>query len=215
MHINAVLSSANMHQFRRRSTADKRPSRSDRALSGLTGLVTDRKNSVSSSVADIDGDFSDEREDFKGPLGLNLLHSVPEPLVDLIFIHGLGGGSRKTWSKSPDPYHYWPKEWLSRDPEFSCVRVHSFGYKADWAERKSSFLNIQDFSLALLGEIQCSPEIRRSDVRPLTIPQLILLWLINHRRELFLSRTAWVGSSQKRYVTLGLRRLVGILDRIQ
>lgn len=109
---------------------------------------------------------SSENLDAKGPLGLNLLHSVPEPLVDFIFIHGLGGGSRKTWSKIPDPNHYWPKEWLSQDPEFRCARIHSFGYKTDWAERKSSFLNIHDFSLALLGEIQCNPDIRRSKVRP-------------------------------------------------
>ncbi|PKY00544.1 hypothetical protein P168DRAFT_260038 [Aspergillus campestris IBT 28561] len=152
-----------IEKFRRRSTADKRTSRSDRAWSGLSGLTIDGKGNTSSDVTDVDVDFSGEYQDFKGPLGLSLLHNVPEPVVDFIFIHGLGGGSRKTWSKSPDPYHYWPKEWLSRDPEFSSVRVHSFGYKADWAERKSSFLNIQDFSLALLGEIQCSPEIRRSN----------------------------------------------------
>ena len=159
-----LLPLANMHQFRRRAAADKRHSRSYRASGGLSGLTIDGKGSISSSVTNIDVDFSNGDQGFKGPLGLNLLHSVPEPLVDFIFIHGLGGGSRKTWSKSPDPYHYWPKEWLSRDPEFSCARVHSFGYKADWAERSPSFLNTHDFSLALLGEIQCSPEIRRSNV---------------------------------------------------
>ncbi|GCB26005.1 hypothetical protein AAWM_08890 [Aspergillus awamori] len=107
---------------------------------------------------------SNESEDLKGPLGLQLLRTVPEPLVDFIFIHGLGGGSRKTWSKSPDPYHYWPKEWLSQDPEFDKVRTYSFGYKADWAETTASVLNIYDFALSLLGEIQCNPDIRRSNV---------------------------------------------------
>ena len=148
-----------MNQFRRRSSAEESFGRLERALSGLTIY---RKGS---GPTDADGTIASENEDFKGPLGLNLLHTVPEPLIDFIFIHGLGGGSRKTWSKTPDPYHYWPKEWISRDPEFSCVRVHSFGYKADWAERKPNFLNIHDFSLALLGEIQCNPDIRRSKVR--------------------------------------------------
>lgn len=93
-----------------------------------------------------------------------MLRDVTEPLIDFVFVHGLGGGSRKTWSFSPNQYHYWPKEWLSQDPEFSCVRIHSFGYKADWSERKESLLDIHDFALSLLGELEHSPDIRRSKV---------------------------------------------------
>ncbi|GLA18491.1 hypothetical protein AnigIFM62618_006139 [Aspergillus niger] len=152
-----------MDRFRRRSTAEESFGRLERRLSGLT--IT-RKGSVAYGPTETDEDLLVEDEDTKGPLGLNLLHTVPEPHIDFIFIHGLGGGSRKTWSKTTDPYHFWPKEWLSRDPEFGHVRVHSFGYKADWAEKKSNHLNIHDFSLSLLGEMQCSPEIRRSNVRP-------------------------------------------------
>ncbi|EEQ31296.1 conserved hypothetical protein [Microsporum canis CBS 113480] len=79
-------------------------------------------------------------EEIKGHLGLNLLRDVSESLVDFIFVHGLGGGSRKTWSLSPDPKHYWPREWLKQEPEFRHVRIHSFGYKADWAETKIVFI---------------------------------------------------------------------------
>ena len=107
-------------------------------------------------------------ESLKGALGLNLLRDVPEPLVDFIFVHGLGGGSRKTWSKSSNQYHYWPKEWLSQDPDFGCVRVWSFGYKADWNERKENVLEIHDFALALLGEIDNAPDIRRTQVSKLS-----------------------------------------------
>jgi len=89
---------------------------------------------------------------------------VTEPFIEFIFVHGLGGGSRKTWSKSSNQYHYWPKEWLSQDPEFGCVRIWSFGYKADWNERKENVLEIHDFALALLGEIENAPDIRRSRV---------------------------------------------------
>lgn len=102
--------------------------------------------------------------DIKGPLGLNLLRDVPEPLIDFIFVHGLGGGSRKTWSLSADPKYYWPKEWLPQDPNFRFVRIHSFGYKADWDERKESTLTVHDFARSLLGEIRCSPEIRGNKV---------------------------------------------------
>ena len=94
-----------------------------------------------------------------GPLGLNLLHTPSAPFIEFIFVHGLKGGSRKTWSKTSDPYHFWPKEWLARDPEFKNVRIHSFGYNSDWGDRKDSELNIHDFGKSLLAEIINSPEI--------------------------------------------------------
>jgi pimeloyl-ACP methyl ester carboxylesterase len=94
-----------------------------------------------------------------------MISSVPEPLADFIFVHGLGGGSRKTWVKSKKDGQYWPKEWLAKDPNFQSVRLHSFGYKADWQERKDSILDIQDFALSLLGEMQDNPGIRKTSTR--------------------------------------------------
>ncbi|KAF3482709.1 uncharacterized protein GIQ15_02033 [Arthroderma uncinatum] len=108
---------------------------------------------------------NEKPEAIKGPLRLNLLRDVPEPLVDFVFVHGLGGGSRKTWSFSPDPKHYWPKEWLKDDPEFRQVRIHSFGYEADWASIGENVLNIHDFGLSLLREIEGNPNIRRSKTK--------------------------------------------------
>ena len=107
-------------------------------------------------------------------------------------MHGLGGGSRKTWSKSSNQYHYWPKEWLSQDPEFGCVRIWSFGYRADWNERKETVLEIHDFALALLGEIENAPNIRRSKV---SIPLEFYPWEILHfgRQRLCLSPTVWAA----------------------
>ena len=107
---------------------------------------------------------SNPSDDFKGPLGLNLLHSPSECLVDFVFVHGLGGGSRKTWSKTADPYHYWPKEWLPRDAGFQACRIYSFGYVADWSDKKDSVLAIADFAHSLLGEIKDCPEIRKTNV---------------------------------------------------
>jgi hypothetical protein len=106
-------------------------------------------------------EYAHSGTDVKGPLGLNLLHTVTEPLIDFIFVHGLGGGSRRTWSTSQ---HYWPKEWLPQDSNFRSVRIHSFGYKADWGERRESVLNIHDFARSLLEGIHCNPDIRRSQV---------------------------------------------------
>jgi hypothetical protein len=99
--------------------------------------------------------------DVVGPYGLSLLYAPPIPLVEFIFVHGLRGGSRKTWSKTKDPLSYWPKEWLPTDPEFKHVRIFSFGYNSDWGERKDSVLNISDFGKYLLSEITNSPDIQK------------------------------------------------------
>jgi hypothetical protein len=116
---------------------------------------------------DNNGAFGDKTEYdtyFKGPLGLNLLHDVLDPTADFIFIHGLGGGSVKTWSNTAGGGNYWPKEWLPQEPDFERVRIHSFGYKADWTERVDSVLSIRKFAQSLVNELHCNPGIRRSKV---------------------------------------------------
>ncbi|KAI1739372.1 hypothetical protein F4680DRAFT_449117 [Xylaria scruposa] len=109
----------------------------------------------------------DEEGGEKGPLGLNTLYEPQEatPVVDIIFVHGLGGGSRKTWSRTVDPLHFWPKAWLPEDVNFRDARIHSFGYNADWGERRQSILNIHDFAQSLLGEIKNNPSIRRDNTK--------------------------------------------------
>jgi hypothetical protein len=101
---------------------------------------------------------SDTNHDPKGPCGLSTISEMLETaLADLIFVHGLGGGSRSTWTKDSDPDLFWPQEWLLQDAEFRDVRIHSFGYASDW--REESILDISDFAKSLLGSIQHCPAI--------------------------------------------------------
>lgn len=98
-------------------------------------------------------DSVNSSEDSKGSLGLNTLYTPlsDSAVADLVFVHGLRGGSRSTWTKSGDPALYWPKEWLPNDEAFQDVRIHSYGYDSDWEH--GSTLGIQDFAKALLGSI--------------------------------------------------------------
>lgn len=99
----------------------------------------------------------------KGPMGLNTLYDPGEiALVDIIFVHGLGGDSKKTWSGSRDAESFWPQDWLPNDPNFKTARIHSFGYDANWRDRSLSILSIHDFGQDLLGEMKNHPSIRRS-----------------------------------------------------
>ena len=76
-----------------------------------------------------------------GPLGLHLLHGSPEALVELIFVHGLRGGSIKTWRKGEDPRLFWPKFFLPKDPHFQNTNIYSFGYDSNWSSTKHSILS--------------------------------------------------------------------------
>jgi hypothetical protein len=68
---------------------------------------------------------------------------------------------RKTWTKDGDPRLFWPQEWLPRDQDFKDVRIHMFGYDANWG--KESILNIHDFAKDLLAWLKDSPAIPRED----------------------------------------------------
>ena len=105
-----------------------------------------------------ENDFSDPS---KGPLGLTTLHNPewPTATADLIFVHGLGGGSLSTWTKQGDPALYWPKAWLPNDKAFQDVRIHTFGYDSNWD--KESILGIHEFANALLGSIIDCPAMPR------------------------------------------------------
>jgi len=105
-------------------------------------------------------------EEAKGSLGLNLLYDPADPVVDFVFVQGLGGGSRKTWSKSSNIKHFWPR-WLAQDSDFQDVRIHSFGYNSDWASMKQDVSNISDFALSLLNALQYSDTMRKHSGTPI------------------------------------------------
>ncbi|KAI4266873.1 MAG: hypothetical protein LQ337_008624, partial [Flavoplaca oasis] len=112
---------------------------------------------------------SESATEFIGTLGLTLLFEPEDVRADFIFVHGLRGGSRKTWSFSADPAHFWPKEWLPGDPDFKNVRIHTFGYHSNWGESKGNDFNVHDFGQNLIEEIHTSPTIGRSDDVPLVL----------------------------------------------
>ncbi|KAF5017592.1 hypothetical protein F66182_10456 [Fusarium sp. NRRL 66182] len=108
----------------------------------------------------------DQAKGNKRSLGLSLIYSPASPEIDLIFIHGLGGDSRKTWSKSSaDKSHFWPKDWLPEDPAFSNVRIHSYGYESQYLKGKEDCLNIHHIGKSFLGAMNISPCLANSSTR--------------------------------------------------
>ncbi|EEP82371.1 predicted protein [Uncinocarpus reesii 1704] len=95
---------------------------------------------------------TDSPERVENPLGLTLLHEPLAPHIDLIFVHGIGGGSQKTWNISNAAASYWPKEWLPHEEGFEHARIYTYGYDSRWAGKGHS-VNIHDFGRALLADI--------------------------------------------------------------
>ena len=93
------------------------------------------------------------RERRADPLGLTVLHEPDgPPRADIVFVHGLGGGSRQSWSRNRDPALFWPLEWLPFEAVIASARISTFGYDTHFASHsaKNNILNISDFAKSLL-----------------------------------------------------------------
>lgn len=126
-------------------------------LSRVTRTAT-TKSFLSRTFTRSGSETNDEHHSSKGPLGLTTLHepgSGQSVIADIIFVHGLNGGSQSTWSKGNNDTNYWPKAWLPVDDAFCDVRVHSFGYSSGLS--RESILNVRDFASSLLAAVKDSP----------------------------------------------------------
>ena len=94
------------------------------------------------------------------PQGLTVIHEPEgERTADIIFVHGLGGSSRTTWSKDGDDDLFWPEKFLASDPGLSSARMLTFGYMAFFGDLKASGnISITDFARDLLGQLKNGPK---------------------------------------------------------
>jgi hypothetical protein len=69
-------------------------------------------------------------------------------VIDVIFMHGLGGSSRATWTHPNS--EFWPT-WLQEKKGLENIRISTFGYDANWdITKRSNALGIPDFASDLL-----------------------------------------------------------------
>ncbi|KFY19780.1 hypothetical protein V491_04219 [Pseudogymnoascus sp. VKM F-3775] len=90
------------------------------------------------------------------PLGLKVIYKpLGDRRVDIVFVHGLGGSSRMTWSKNRDLDFFWPLKFLPFERDINEARISTFGYNANFrpgsAKNKMSIL---DFSKDLLYDLK-------------------------------------------------------------
>lgn len=74
--------------------------------------------------------------------------------ADIIFVHGLGGTSRWTWSKNRDPELFWPSTFLPLEPDLCLARILTFGYDASFHKTGSITTSVLDFAKDLLFNLK-------------------------------------------------------------
>lgn len=131
-------------------------------------------------------------------LGLYTIHQ-PGPVapLDIIFVHGLGGDSRKTWSKNHDPSLYWPGLWLPLEPDIGKARILSFGYNANLrpgAPRNIS--TIADFAKELLYEMRFGKDENGED---LDIGKVPIIFVVHSMGGLVVKKAYLLGQNDAQY----------------
>lgn len=166
-----------IHSDQRILTAVEKNLLTDRRLSGH--LLASSSSSRLSSVSTRHGSIPEEsgiathqvrrhRQSSSpsvDPLGLSLIHESLEPVMDFIFVHGLGGSSYRSWSWNHDPQCFWPI-WLKDDVNLSQSRLFTFGYNADFTRHQTP-LNILDFAKDLLFRLKTYARIKSPEGQPI------------------------------------------------
>lgn len=90
------------------------------------------------------------------PLGLKVIHKPPgDRRVDIVFVHGLGGSSRNTWSKNHHPDFFWPLKFLPFEPDINEARISTFGYNANFRLGSGkNKMSVLDFAKDLLYDLK-------------------------------------------------------------
>ncbi|KAK8034524.1 NACHT and WD domain-containing protein [Apiospora rasikravindrae] len=111
-------------------------------------LSVGSENTLVASSTGLSVSSSNRSKKEEDPLGLSLVHGTSERSADVIFVHGLGGSSLKTWSWERQPEVFWPA-WIRHEDGLSQLRVFTYGYNANFRESENP-LSILDFSKGLL-----------------------------------------------------------------
>lgn len=103
------------------------------------------------------------------PIGLKVVYTPSEERrADIIFLHGLGGSSRATWSKNRDTKFFWPLNLLPHEPDINESRILTFGYNANFGPGSAkSKVSILDFAKDLLYDLKYAQDETGSEIEDL------------------------------------------------
>lgn len=111
-----------------------------------------------------------------GPIGLNVVYTPDHAYkVDIVFVHGLGGSSKWTWSKDRDPNLFWPRTFLPLEPDLCLSRVLTFGYDASFRKSSGIATSVLDFAKDLLFDLKYSKDSSLEDLHMGQVPLIFVV----------------------------------------
>jgi pimeloyl-ACP methyl ester carboxylesterase len=92
----------------------------------------------------------------RDPIGLKVVYRPPgDRKVDVVFVHGLGGSSRMTWSHDRNLDLFWPLTFLPLEPAINEARILTFGYNSNFGPGSGrNKMSILDFAKDLLYDLK-------------------------------------------------------------
>ena len=120
--------------------------------------------------------------------------------MDIVFIHGLGGDSRKTWSRDHNPELFWPGLWLPLETELERARIFTFGYNAKFLPGEAkSIASITDFAKELLFELRFG---RTHEGKKFSIGETPLIFVTHSMGGLLAKKACILGQNDEHYKAL-------------
>lgn len=100
-----------------------------------------------------------------GPIGLNVLYTPGCAYkAEIVFIHGLGGASHRTWTKHENPDLFWPLKFLPFEPDICMARILTFGYNANFHTAGNVSTSVLDFAKDLLFDLKYAKDEQDKDL---------------------------------------------------
>ncbi|KXG51211.1 uncharacterized protein PGRI_067830 [Penicillium griseofulvum] len=155
--------------------------------SPLTAIVT---SSSHQTIPPIQG----HPESDPGPLGLNVVYTPQYGhKADIVFVHGLGGSSRWTWSKSRKPELFWPLTFLPLEPDLCLSRILSFGYNAKFRKSGNASTVVLDFAKELLFDLKHANDRQKENLNIGAVP---LLFVVHSMGGLIVKESTHISNSK-------------------
>jgi len=82
-----------------------------------------------------------------------LIEPDATPLLNIVFVHGLGGSAHNTWTDDQTKA-FWPP-WLAKVTGLENARIMTFGYDSNWKKiwKPNNVLDVPDFARQLVNEL--------------------------------------------------------------
>ncbi|KAH8881349.1 hypothetical protein GQ53DRAFT_848361 [Thozetella sp. PMI_491] len=132
-----------------------------------------------------------------GPLGLNVVYTPNNGhKADIVFVHGLGGTSRWTWSKNKNPELFWPLTFLALEADICLARTLTFGYNAAFHKSGDGKTSVLDFAENLLHDLKYSED---ANGKSLNIGAVPLIFVCHSMGGLVVKEACIKGSGRPQF----------------